>query len=46
MSFEAYQSDLKTRHAVERNFAIIGEAVARIDNSFRAFRNYPYENLI
>ena len=35
MTFEAYQSDLKTRHAVERNFAIIGEAAARVDKSFR-----------
>ena len=35
MTFDNYQSDLKTKHAVERNFAIIGEAVARIDKSFR-----------
>ena len=35
MTFEHYQSDLKTRHAVERNFSIIGEAVARIDKPFR-----------
>ena len=35
MTFDDYQSDLKTRHAVERNFSIIGEAVARIDKSFR-----------
>ena len=35
MTFDSYQSDLKTRHAVERNFSIIGEAVARIDKSFR-----------
>ena len=35
MTFEDYQSDLKTRHAVERNFSIIGEAVARIDKPFR-----------
>jgi uncharacterized protein with HEPN domain len=27
--------DLKTKHAVERNFSIIGEAVARIDKPFR-----------
>jgi uncharacterized protein with HEPN domain len=35
MTFENYGADLKTRHAVERNFSIIGEAVARIDKSFR-----------
>jgi uncharacterized protein with HEPN domain len=30
-----YSTDLKTKHAVERNFSIIGEAVARIDKSFK-----------
>ena len=30
-----YLGDLKTKHAVERNFSIIGEAVARIDERFR-----------
>src|ERR1700743_2400764 len=35
ISFEIYQVDLKTKHAVERNFSIIGEAVARIDKPFR-----------
>ena len=35
ISFEMYLADLKTKHAVERNFSIIGEAVARIDKSFR-----------
>jgi len=30
-----YLGDLKTKHAVERNFSIIGEAVARIDKPFR-----------
>jgi uncharacterized protein with HEPN domain len=35
ITFDAYLSDLKTKHAVERNFSIIGEAVARIDTSFR-----------
>jgi uncharacterized protein with HEPN domain len=35
MTFDVYQSDLKTKHAVERNFSIIGEAVSRIDKSFR-----------
>jgi uncharacterized protein with HEPN domain len=30
-----YLVDLKTKHAVERNFSIIGKAVARIDKSFK-----------
>jgi uncharacterized protein with HEPN domain len=30
-----YLVDLKTKHAVERNFSIIGEAVARIDKYFK-----------
>jgi len=34
-TFAIYQSELKTRHAVERNFTIIGEAAARIDKSFK-----------
>ncbi len=33
ISFDTYQTDLKTKHAVERNFSIIGEAVARIDKT-------------
>jgi len=35
VSFEEYCSDLKTRHAVEHNFMIIGEAVARLPKDFR-----------
>ena len=35
ITFNIYLGDLKTRHAVERNFSIIGEAVARIDKTFR-----------
>ena len=35
VTFEMYLVDLKTKHAVERNFSIIGEAVARIDKSFK-----------
>lgn len=27
---ETYEQDVKTRHAVERNFEIIGEAASRI----------------
>jgi uncharacterized protein with HEPN domain len=34
-SFEKYCSDIKTRHAVEHNFMIIGEAVARLPDEFR-----------
>jgi len=32
---EAYEQDIKTRHAVERNFEIIGEAASRIPNEFK-----------
>lgn len=39
LTFDAYQSDLKTKHAVERNFAIIGEAVARIDASYKSLHS-------
>ncbi len=35
LTLEIYLNDLKTKHAVERNFSIIGEAVARIDKSFK-----------
>jgi uncharacterized protein with HEPN domain len=35
LTLEMYLVDLKTKHAVERNFSIIGEAVARIDKSFK-----------
>jgi uncharacterized protein with HEPN domain len=35
MTFEMYQSDLRTKHAVERNFEIIGEAVSRIPEKFK-----------
>lgn len=35
MTFEMYESDLKTRHAVERNFEIIGEAVARLPITYK-----------
>ncbi|HEY9343472.1 MAG TPA: DUF86 domain-containing protein [Hanamia sp.] len=35
MTFEMYQSDLRTKHAVERNFEIIGEAVSRIPGEFK-----------
>ena len=35
LSFEDYCSDIKTKHAVEHNFMIIGEAVSRIPDSFK-----------
>jgi uncharacterized protein with HEPN domain len=35
ISFEEYSSDIKTRHAVEHNFMIIGEAVARLPENFK-----------
>ena len=34
-TFEMYCDDQKTRHAVERNFEIIGEAVSRVSNTFK-----------
>src|SRR5471030_2277146 len=38
-SFEEYSSDIKTRHAVEHNFMIIGEAVARLPEDFKLKHN-------
>lgn len=35
ISLIQYLSDIKTKHAVERNFSIIGEAVARLDNNLK-----------
>lgn len=35
LTFEGFEGDLKTKHAVERNFEIIGEAVSRIPQSFK-----------
>ena len=34
-TFEMYQSDLKTKHAVERNFEIIGEAASRVSENYK-----------
>ena len=39
MSFETYETDSKTRDAVERNFEIIGEAASRLPEDFKAL--YP-----
>lgn len=33
--FETYEEDVKTRHAVERNFEIIGETASRILQQFK-----------
>lgn len=35
-SYDQYEADLKTRHAVERNFEIIGEAVSRVPENYKA----------
>lgn len=35
MSFEEYESDSKTKDAVERNFEIIGEAASRVPEEFK-----------
>ncbi len=34
-TFELYETDTKTREAVERNFEIIGEAASRITDEFK-----------
>lgn len=35
LSFQLYTNDIKTKHAVEHNFMIIGEAVSRISEDFK-----------
>lgn len=35
LNFEHYETDQKTKDAVERNFLIIGEAVSRIPDDFK-----------
>jgi uncharacterized protein with HEPN domain len=39
LSFEMYETDSKTKDAVERNFEIIGEAASRIPDDFK--REHP-----
>ncbi|QNL50951.1 DUF86 domain-containing protein [Olivibacter sp. SDN3] len=34
-TFEDFEADSKTRHAVERNFEIIGEAASRVSIDFK-----------
>ncbi len=35
LKFETYSIDIKTKHAVEHNFMIIGEAVSRIPEVYK-----------
>ena len=35
LSFEIYHTDVKTVHAVQHNFMIIGEAVARMPDEYK-----------
>jgi len=35
-SFSDFEEDAKTRHAVERNFEIIGEAASRLSAEYKA----------
>ncbi len=39
-SFEMYCTDIKTIHAVQHNFMIIGEAVARIPEDYKQLHNH------
>ena len=39
MTFEMYGTDLRTKHAVERNFEIIGEAASRVSVNYRLLHN-------
>jgi uncharacterized protein with HEPN domain len=39
MTFESYEADSRTKHAVERNFEIIGEAASRVPDNFK--NSYP-----
>ena len=58
LNFEHYETDQKTKDAVERNFSIIGEALARLDNGLteqypqinwrqvKGFQKYYYSRLL
>ena len=35
LTLESYLADIKTRHAVEHNFMVIGEAVSRIPKEYK-----------
>ncbi len=39
-SFEVYCADIKTVHAVQHNFMIIGEAVARMPEDYKQLHNH------
>lgn len=39
LSFEMYRADIKTIHAVQHNFMIIGEAAAGIPDSYKERNN-------
>ena len=36
LRLDEYEADAKTRHAVERNFEIIGEAASRVPSEFKS----------
>ena len=39
-TLESYSDDIKTRHAVEHNFMIIGEAASRLPDAFKLQNNH------
>ena len=39
LTIETYSADIKTRHAVEHNFMIIGEAVSRMNEEYKQRHN-------
>jgi uncharacterized protein with HEPN domain len=41
-TLQSYHADIKTRHAVEHNFMVIGEAVSRIPTAYKD--NHPQIN--
>lgn len=38
-SYDCYCTDIKTKHAAEHNFMIIGEAVSRIPDAYKLHHN-------
>jgi len=40
MTFEMYLSDVRTKHAVERNFEIIGEAASRVPEKYKEVHSH------
>lgn len=46
LDFEKFDSDTKTRHAVQHNFMIIGEAASRISESLKEKHpNIPWRSI-